>query len=138
MATLSHNPRSALLPSSTVQGGFFFKHSGRPSTQSKQFKTANTNRRTKEKGAALWQLDEKGPNLTGASNNRYNRLGTFKNVSICPSKANRSPEGHTSGPLKAGSPFASPKQKLSMGRPCDPKLKSMRRIHFLLPVLTNR
>ncbi|PKI31974.1 hypothetical protein CRG98_047635 [Punica granatum] len=47
---LQHDPRSALLPNSTVQGGFFLKHSGRPSTQSKQFKTANTNRRTEEKG----------------------------------------------------------------------------------------
>ena len=50
---LQHDPRSVLLPNSTVQGGFFFKHSGRPSTQSKQFKTANTNRRTEEKGVHL-------------------------------------------------------------------------------------
>ncbi|PKI61498.1 hypothetical protein CRG98_018082 [Punica granatum] len=88
--------------------------------------------------AALWHIDEKGPNLKGASNNRYSHLGTFENVSICPCKANRSPEDLASGPLKAGPPFASPKQKLSMGRLCDPKLKSMRRKHFLLPVLTNR
>ncbi|PKI67206.1 hypothetical protein CRG98_012403 [Punica granatum] len=75
---LQHDPRSALLLNSTIQGGFFFKHSGRPSRQSKHFKTANTNRRAEEKGkspmpvtnvATLRYPDEKGPKPTGVSNN---------------------------------------------------------------------